>query len=153
MLVSGTYYDSNGDDHYYQEFDEPITNNGIAENADDEDVQNLFAKLSFGDFIMEGAYVNREKGVPTASYYTAFNDPRTRTWEKHTYLDLKYQHLMENEIELTSRLYYDDYQYDGDWATDYSEEGDFSDIEMFYEVAEGKWWGTEVSAREAMGFV
>lgn len=76
MLVSSTYYDSNGDDRlYYQEFDDPATNNGIAENVDDENVQNLLAKLSFGDFIMEGAYVNREKGIPTASYDTVFNDP------------------------------------------------------------------------------
>ncbi|NOQ46005.1 MAG: response regulator [Desulfobulbaceae bacterium] len=146
MLVSGTYYDSNGDDLYYQEFDDPVSNNGIVENADDENVQNLFAKLSFGDFIMEGAYVNREKGIPTASYDTVFNDSRTRTWEKHTYLDLKYQHLMENAIELTARLYYDHYEYDGDWAYDYSEDGDLSDVEIFYDLADGKWWGTEVLA-------
>ncbi len=150
MLVSGTFYDSSGDDLYYQEFDDPITNNGIAENADDENVQSLFGKFSFGDFILEGAYADREKGVPTASYYTAFNDSRTRTWETHTYFDLKYQHLMENAIELTSRLYYDDYQYDGDWPTDYSEAGDYSDIEMFYEVAEGSWWGAEVLATRSL---
>jgi outer membrane receptor for ferrienterochelin and colicin len=144
VLVSGTYYDSKGDDLYYQEFDDPITNNGIAENVDDENVQNLFAKLSFGDFIMEGAYVNREKGIPTASYDTIFNDSRTRSWEKHTYLDLKYQHLTDSGIELTGRLYYDNYQYDGDWVYDYSDEGDLSDIIVYYDMADGEWWGTEV---------
>ncbi len=43
ILVSGTYSDSNGDDRlYYQEFDDPATNNGFAENVDDEDVNNFW---------------------------------------------------------------------------------------------------------------
>lgn len=150
MLVSGTYYDSGGDALYYQEYDDSISNNGIAENADDENVQNLFAKLSFGDFVLEGAYVDREKGIPTAPWDSVFNDPRTRTWEKHTYLDLKFQHLVDNSVELTARLYYDDYQYDGDWLYDYSEAGDLSDITIFYETAEGRWWGAEVLATRSL---
>ncbi len=115
MLVSGTYYDGHGDNLYYKEYDDPATNNGMAENADNENLQNLFAKLSYGDFIMEGAYVDREKGIPTGSYDTVFNDPRTRTWDKHTYLDLRYQHLIKNATEVTARLYYDHYEYDGEW--------------------------------------
>jgi len=145
ILVSGTYSDSNGDDRlYYQEFDDPATNNGFAENVDDEDVNNFLAKLSFGDFLLEGAYVNREKGIPTGSYDTVFNDPGTRTWDKHAYLDLKYQHLIDNTIELTARLFYDHYEYDGNWVYDYSEEGDLSDFDIFYDMAHGDWWGSEV---------
>jgi outer membrane receptor protein involved in Fe transport len=144
ILASGTYYDSDGDDSlYYHEFDDPTTNNGIAENADDENFQNLFAKLSYGDFTLVGAYVNREKGIPTASYETVFNDSRTRIWDKHTYFDLRYQHLVD-ETEITARLFYDRFQYDGDWAYDYSEEGDLSYLEMFRDQADGEWLGTEL---------
>ena len=145
LLASGTYYDSDGDDRlYYAEFDDPATNNGIAENNDDENVTNLFTRMSFADFTLEGAYVDRNKVIPTASYDVVFNDPRTQTWDKHVYVDLKYQHLMANATDVTARLFYDDYRYDGDWIYDYSEEGDLSDVVVFYDQAEGEWWGTEV---------
>ena len=145
LLTSGSYYDSDGDDRlYYPEFDDPATNNGIAENADDENLENLFARLSYNDLTLEGAYIDREKGVPTAAFDTVFNDTRTRTFDKHYYLDLKYQHLMENATELTARLFYDYFKYEGDWAYDYSEEGDFSQIEIFSDLGKGEWWGTEV---------
>ena len=145
MLASGSYYDSNGDDRlYYPEFDDPATNNGIAENADDENAENLFARLSFNDFTLEGAYVNREKGVPTASYEAVFNDSRTRSWDKHSYVDLKYQHLLDNSIDVTARLFYDYFKYDADWPYDYSEEGDLSDVQIFYDQSKGEWWGSEL---------
>ncbi len=146
LLISATYHDSNGDDLYFEAFDDPASNHGIAAGADDENFQNIFGKLSFGDVTLEGAYVNREKGVPTAPYDTVFNDSGTRTWDKHSYLDLKYEHLTESSIELTGRLYYDQYQYDGDWICDYSEEGDLSDLQKFSDWAMGRWWGAEASA-------
>ncbi|RDH89571.1 MAG: hypothetical protein DIZ77_04645 [endosymbiont of Seepiophila jonesi] len=92
MLLSASGYDSEGDDRlYYPEFDDPASNNGIAENVDDANNRNLYAKLSYGDFTLSGVYEEYEKGVPTASYETLFNDSRTRTWEGRVYLDLKYQ--------------------------------------------------------------
>jgi iron complex outermembrane receptor protein len=100
--------------------------------------------LSFKDVTLEGAYVDREKGIPTASYETVFNDSRTRTWDGHSYLDLKYQTLTNNGTDLTARVFYDQYWYKGDWAYDYSDEGDLSDIELFHDTADGEWWGTEL---------
>ena len=144
MLISGTYYDSEGRHRlYYPEFDDPATNNGVAEDADDAEAESLFARLSFGDFTLDGAYCESEKGVPTASYEAVFNDPRTRTWDGHWYLDLKYQHLMESGTEVTARLFYDRYWYFGEWVFDYAEEGDPPDIQIFKDDADGKWWGAE----------
>lgn len=144
MLISGTYYDSEGRRLYYSEFDDPATNNGVAEDADDAEAESLFARLSFGDFTLDGAYCESKKGVPTASYGAVFNDPRTRTWDGRWYLDLKYQHLMESGTEVTARLFYDRIWYYGEWAWDYAEEeGDPPDIEIFKDDSDGKWWGAE----------
>ncbi len=144
MLISASGYDSDGNGQlYYAEFDDPASNNGIAENADDATNRNLFAKLSYGDFTLSGVYEECEKGIPTASYETLFNDSRTRTWEGHAYLDLKYQHLMGSGADVTARLFYDDYWYDGNWTYDYADPGDPPDEVVFKEEADGDWWGAE----------
>ena len=80
LLLSGSHYDSRGQRRlYFKEFDTPATNNGIAVDADGEEADNFFANLSFRDFTLHGTYGSREKGVPTGSFGTVFNDPRTRT--------------------------------------------------------------------------
>lgn len=144
MLFSASGYDSEGDDRlYYAEYDDPSTNNGFAENADDANNHNVYTKLSYGDFTLSGVYEEYEKGIPTASYETVFNDSRTRTWEGHAYLDLKYQHLMENGADITARLFYDDYWYDGNFFYDYDPPPGAGDLVTYFEEVDGNWWGTE----------
>lgn len=145
VLLSASGFDSEGHDRlYYAEFDDPTTNNGIAENADDAKNRNLFAKLTYGDFTLTGAHEEFEKGIPTASYDTLFNDSRTRTWEGHAFVDLKYQHQLQNGADLTARLFYDNYWYDGDWVYDYNAPVGPPDIVVFKDEADGEWWGGEL---------
>lgn len=145
ILLSMSGYDSDGDDRlYYAEFDDPASNDGFAEDADHADNRNFYVKMSYGDFALSAVYEEYQKGVPTASYETVFNDSRTRTWEGHAFLDLKYQHLFASGADITTRLFYDDYWYSGDWPSDYADPGDPPDVEIFKDEAAGKWWGTEV---------
>lgn len=144
MLLSGTYYDSAGQHQlYYPEFDDPVSNNGFAVDADDRNAQNFFAKLSHGGFTLTGIYAEVEKGIPTASYETVFNDSRTRNWDERSYLDLSYQSFLDSGADVSARLYYDHYVYRGDWVYDYSDAGDLSDIELFHDKSHGDWWGGE----------
>jgi len=145
VLLSATYYDSNGQNElYYKEFDDPATNNGIAENADDRTVPNLLAKVSQGGFTLTAAYTEVEKGIPTASYDTVFNDSRTRTIEERSYLDLSYQRLLDNGADISGRIFFDNYKYKGDYLYDYSDAGDLSDLQIFTDLARGQWWGGEM---------
>ena len=71
LLLSGSFYDSHGQDQlFFGAFDNPATNNGIAVNADDDEFQQLFANVSWGDFTLQGVYGSRDKGIPTASFGT-----------------------------------------------------------------------------------
>lgn len=89
MLLSGSYYTSQGPHRlYFPEFDTPDSNNGVAVNADDDQSQQLFGDFSYRNFKLQALYGAREKGVPTASYDTNFNDHRTRTTDIRSYLDL-----------------------------------------------------------------
>lgn len=125
MLVSGSRYTSEGARQlYYPEFDAPATNNGIAAHADDDKSYSIFSKFSFKDLTLTGAYSSREKGIPTGSFGTVFNDPRNRTTDAHGYIDLKYIRKLENKTELTARIYYDNYKYRGDYIYSRTNPGD-----------------------------
>ncbi len=142
LLLSGSYYDSQGrTDLYYQEFDSPSTNNGVAEEADDDQFESLFSRISYGDFSLEALYAEREKGIPTAPWGVEFNDSGTRTWDGRWFVDLQYQHLYKNNTEIVARLFYDRYWYDGDYIYDY---GPPTELVNIQDRDIGEWWGSEL---------
>ena len=84
LLLSGSFYDSEGQDYlFYREFDDPSTGNGITRDADDDQFPSFFGKLSFRDLTLQGGFVSREKGIPTASYGTFFPTNETRSLDEH----------------------------------------------------------------------
>ena len=143
MILSGSIYDSKGQDLYFKEFDDPATNNGVAENCDDDQYRSFFGRLSCRDFILQGGYVSREKGIPTASFESEFNDPRNRTVDGQAYVSLKYKHRFNNQLAVMARLSYNHYNYDGDYVFDYSED-DVPYILVNKDVGRGKCWGGEL---------
>jgi outer membrane receptor for ferrienterochelin and colicins len=138
FLVSGSFYDSAGVDQlYYPEFNTPTNrvNHGIAEDADYDRAYNFLASLSYHDFTFEGLYGSREKGIPTGSYGTTFNDPEAKTTDTRGYLDAKWQHQFEADYEATARLHYDYYHYEGDYPYEPAINKD---------IGYGNSWGAEV---------
>jgi outer membrane receptor for ferrienterochelin and colicins len=138
LTLSGSFYDSAGPNRlYYPEFNTSgnNVNNGVAENADYDRYYNFLATAAYHDFTLQGLYGSREKGIPTGSYETTFNNNRTKTIDEQGYLDAKYQHKFENDYEATARLYYDYYHYQGDYVYEPTVNRD---------LANGNGWGTEV---------
>jgi iron complex outermembrane receptor protein len=119
---------------FFREFDDPSTNFGLAENRDADRFYSLFTTLSFHDFTLQGALSDREKAIPTGSFGTDFNHPGNRTVDGRAYLDLKYQHLFQNGLEATARLFYDYYHYKGDYY--------YSGV-VNKDSSYGEWWGWE----------
>lgn len=141
MIFSGSLFDSKEQDLFFKEFDNPATNNGIAQGCDYDRNYSLFSKLSYQDFTLEGAYASRTKGIPTASYETDFNDPRNRTVDEEGYVDLKYEHDFQNKLLIISHLYYDIYKYSGDYI--------YSGV-VSKDFAKGEWWGGEVMLNKTL---
>ena len=139
-LLSGSYYTSEGQKLYFKEFDDPATNHGVAEDSDNDRFYNVFGKLSWRDFTLQGAYSSREKEIPTGSYDTVFNDPRNQTVESLAYLDLKYEHIFNARWQIMARLFYDHYYYAGDYLYDYPP------LTLNKDIARGDWWGGEFQA-------
>jgi iron complex outermembrane receptor protein len=150
MLLSGSIYDSEGDDWYYKEFDDPTTNYGQAEGVDDDQYHSFFLKASFNDFAFQGVYSSREKGIPTSPWEIEFNNPQNRTTDDYIYLDLKYEHSFSNQLDVLARIYYDRYEYDGDYLWDWADPGDPPFLVLNKDFAYGKTLGTELQFRKRL---
>jgi iron complex outermembrane receptor protein len=143
-VLSGSYSDSEGDDHlFFREFDSPATNNGIAEDLDYDRSYNWFGKFSLRDFTLSGAHSYRKKGVPTAAYGTAFNEDFF-TVDEHSFVDLKYERSFAHNLSLMARLNWNSYRFYGDFPYDYAAPGGPPFIVVNKSTARGKWWGSEV---------
>ncbi len=120
-------------------FDDPATNNGIAEDSDREKANHLFAKLFYKGFTLTGSSVSRTKRIPTASFGTDFNTSQNETVDDQGYLDLLYERNIGEDLELMSRIYLDRYEYDGTYV--------YSGI-LNKDRSRGTWWGGEVQVRK-----
>jgi iron complex outermembrane receptor protein len=144
LLLSTSFYDSHGHHHlFFREFADPATNNGFVRNGDDDRFPYFFAKIAFRDFSLQGAFLSREKGIPTASYGTVFNTTRTRSVDEHGYVNITYNHEFANQLDLNARLYYDRFYYRGDYLYDYETDDGLQRV-LNQDVGLGEWWGGEL---------
>ena len=136
LLVSSTFYDSAGPDKLtYKEFNTPDQNHGVARPRDADSSGSFFGSLSYQDFTVEGGFIRREKGNPTAQYSTTFNDPRLSTIDERSYAAVKFAHSFPEVVDVTARMYYDRY----DFKIGYP-----SKASLFTEKDAGQWWGAEL---------
>jgi iron complex outermembrane receptor protein len=136
MVLSGTFYNSQGQTLFFPEFDSPATNYGITRNTDDENYQHILSTISYRGFTFQAMFSSRDKGNPTAYFGTLFNDPRTRNTDDHQYFDLTYRHTLGESWELSARTAYDQYRLESPLAYSPGPVDKFS--------ARGNWWTNEV---------
>lgn len=111
ILLSGSGYDSAGEDHlYYPEYDFPGNNGGVAKDMDHEANRRLFAKVNYKDWTYTAGYVHRNKTVPTALYGTNFNDPGTEAIDAHAYGEFKYNTSLNDKSSLEVKGFYHWYE-------------------------------------------
>jgi iron complex outermembrane receptor protein len=141
-VISATGYGSRGGSLYFREFDPQYAfadprarNGGYAEHCDYDRSRSGYARFERDGFQLAGVYLERVKGVPTASYGTDFNDPGNRTKDLRGYVDLQYDKRMNELADLNVRVYYDEYRYTGDYVYTGTVNRD---------RAEGAWYGSDV---------
>jgi len=143
MLLSGSLYGSLGQPRlFFPEFDSPASSNGIALNCDFEQSEQLFTKVTYRDFTVLGVYGSRLKGIPTGSFGTIFDDRRNRTIDNHGFLDLGYEHGFAGGLDLSARVYYDQYDYDGHYIYNQSQTDTPYPV-VNNDLTHSKWWGAE----------
>ena len=137
------------DELYYPEFDDPSTNNGVAQDIDRESLRTVSGRMSYRDLRITGAYGRREKTVPTATFGTAFNDDRFVTADSRGFIDAALDRTWRG-TDYAVRGYVDAYRYDGTYPNPSSVEGQPNVLATDYGY--GTWWGAEGRAtRELPG--
>ncbi len=142
LLVSATKGDSEGQELYFKEFDDPATANGLVRN-DDSRLNNLFLRASLGDLSLIVAHNAAEKGIPTAPWDAVFGDGRTRTHDDTTLIGLTYEREISETLAFRARTTYGHYDYDGRYVYDYSED-ETPDIVVNKDSYRGRWWDSEL---------
>ena len=149
-FVSGTFYDSQGYNKlYYPEFDQRnlghdfrADNNGLSIGNDGERDRKLMLKAAYGDFTFQGLHLNRNKDVPTANVGALFNNPNLNAHDQATFFELKYDHTFENQLNLQSRVSYNNYRFKGQLPLDPSILGAINNTSL----VNSDWWRFEVEA-------
>ena len=119
MYASGSYRGMEGQSLHYSEFSD--VNGGVAGNRTDREKNGTFyLDLAGEGWDFQGNAGSRLKGIPTASFDNTFNDPRTKTTDSRIFLELRKNVKLRENLGLTGRVYYDWYDYQGDYFYDNS---------------------------------
>lgn len=146
LLLSGSMSRSQGQDLYFKEYDAAETNNGWARNANGQSTNQIFALTSFQNWTLQGVYADRKKTIPTGFYDTVFNNPDTTVRDQYQYVDIKYERLLTNQWRVLGRLFFDRYNYDGNYVYNYALPGDPPFIVNQKDLSVGEQWGGEFQA-------
>ncbi len=141
VLLSGTFYDSQGQTLFFPEFDSPATNNGITSDTDYESYKHILATLTFHGFTLQGLFSTRDKVVPTAYFGAVFNDPGDYNIDSHQYINLGYQHLIK-KWQLDAHTSYDQARLQGPVPEAPLMTGDPITLDTY--SFRGNWWTGEV---------
>jgi iron complex outermembrane receptor protein len=144
LLASASGVDGTGVSRlYFPEFDDQSTNDGIAEDVDAESSRKLFLAASMGNFALEASHVERRKTLPTASYGTSFNDPRTQTVDRLLLASISYDRSFANG-SVSGRLHAGQWTYSGEYAFD-------AMTQPNQDRAYGDWFGLDMGATRSFG--
>lgn len=138
VLLSVSFFNSKGQNLYFKEFDNPATNNGRADGVDGERYNSFFGNIKYRDLVLQGAYITREKIIPTAPWGSEFNTNKTKTNDGSGYINLRYNKDLDALSTFMSRLYYNYYHYDGSYIYNRPP------FIRTRDLAWGKSWGGEV---------
>lgn len=139
ILLSGLWGDVKGQDIYYEEYDDPSTNNGIAENLDWDKYYGLLTTVTYGDFTLQGIVTSREKGIPTGAWEMAFNDGSARSLDERRFIELKYDNDVSAGKNIMLRGYFDNYVYKGRYP--------YEDEPTWFDANHCNWLGSEFQFR------
>lgn len=108
--VLGNYYESEGEDIYFKEYDSPDQNDGVAENLDGMRYSGVFASLNFYAFELSGMVKYTGKDIPSAPFNTEFNKPHEQ-FSDAQFLDFSWAPRLSYDKYLIVKMNYDHIEY------------------------------------------
>src|SRR4029078_11581828 len=102
-----------GRDIPYAEFADSTPGSGVAHALDGERTARAFAAVTAGDLTVRWANALRPRSIPTGSYETNFDDPRSGTWERTMSASIGYEHAFQDLSRAYVNASIDEYAYGG----------------------------------------
>jgi outer membrane receptor for ferrienterochelin and colicins len=147
VLLSGTFYNSQGQTLFFPQFATPANNNGITSDTDYESYKHILATITFHGFTLQGLFSTRDKGVPTAYFGAVFNDPGDFNIDSHQYFNLGYQHSI-GKWQLDAHTSYDQARLQGPVPEAPLGAGDPIVLNTF--SFRGNWWTGEAKVSRTL---
>ena len=138
VSFSGRWTDSEGQDLYYREYDDPATNNGIAQDLDWDKYYSIFSQVIYRQFTLQGHFSSRKKGIPTGALGVKFNDDRAKDRVEYGFLELKYDRELGSNMNLMLRNSWNHFRFGGKYPADFF---------LFADEARGNWVASELIFR------
>jgi iron complex outermembrane receptor protein len=113
-FVGFSAYKADGDNLYFPEFDNGITN-GKATGLDGEKYHKLYAKYRWGNWRLSGNFSSRKKDLATAPWGTEFGASGTWSRDENSLFELRYDGDESGGWTPAFRLYSGHYTYDGNY--------------------------------------
>ena len=113
IMISGMKGDIEGQSLYYADYDDPSTNNGMANDLDEDRYFGLITTISYRSFKFQGVGLSREKEVPTGAWNVAFNAKPSKTLDQWNHLEFKYDGPVTPNKNILLRGYFSHYYYKG----------------------------------------
>lgn len=135
VSLSGTWFDREGPDLYFPEWDSPLTNNGVADGADWDRGKGLLGSAAFGSWSLAGFFSDRVKGNPAAPFGSDFSSPDAETSDQRAFAELVFDRDVAPDKNLRLRSYYDE----ADFGVAYP----YAAAEDVLGGTSGQWFGAE----------
>jgi outer membrane receptor protein involved in Fe transport len=131
VLLSVSGLNSDGQAKYYPELGQASL------GTDNTLTRRLFGRYRQGEFQVTALASQREQGRSIGSFGSVFNDPRNRDRDDLLLLNTSYQTLLSDHARLSTRLFYGQAEWRGQYVNDYT--GVPYDVDK--EKTDGRWWG------------
>ena len=118
FLLSASRKIVRGRDLYFPEFDTPATNHGVAVRLDHDRSTNLLFKTEVGNMTLSLMHAERSKGIPTASFEQAFNEPGPRTVDTQSAVTLSHHASLDSRTDLSWQAFIGRHDYVGNYVYD-----------------------------------
>jgi outer membrane receptor for ferrienterochelin and colicins len=134
LLFSGSGFASNGLSRY------EVPGLGVASDMDDEQAWSFFGSATRKQWALRGAFVARDKGIPTGAFGVLLDRASSSTEDDRAYVELSYDGSWRG-TGLAWRSSVDRYAYSGVYAY---ESTDPSEPLLFDDLAVSNWLGSEL---------
>ena len=110
LFATAAAADIAGPDLYFNEFDDPTTNNGIAEGRDWSQYYGGHVAARFKQWTAQAEVTQHNKGIPSGDFGTLFNHEDARSDRTRFLFEVKGEHAFGIDKTLSIRSFYDSWR-------------------------------------------